>query len=94
MTQEGSAPGAGPRESRGTAADSQRHPPHLDVNSAGAPVQGSTQAPDDVPVLPANASGQDTQEVKPGDGEVDHESMYSRRPEEDKNYRPEKDAGV
>lgn len=90
MKEESSAPGAGPRAARGTAADSQRHPPHLDVNAEDAPVQASTEAPNDVPVLPANAGGQDKQEVKPGEGEIDHESMYSRRPEEDKHYRPEK----
>lgn len=92
MKEESSAPGAGPREARGSGADSQRHPPHLDVNSDDAPVQASTEAPNDVPVLPANASGQDKQEVTPGEGEIDDESMYSRRPEEHKRYRPEAQA--
>lgn len=87
---ETSAPGAGPRESHGTGAGSHRHPPHLDVNSADAPVQESTQAPNDVPVLPANASGQDARSVEPGEGEIRKESMYNDRPEEDKDYRPDK----
>lgn len=89
MSGEGSAPGAGPREERGSAAGSRRHPPHLDANSAGAPVQESTQAPNDVPVLPANAGGKDKvsgEELRKQ--KIDRESMYDKRPEEDKNHHP------
>jgi hypothetical protein len=78
--------GPGPREERGTQASSQRHPPHVDVNARGKPVQDSTENPTDVPTLPANASGRDQAEEGEQPMVIDHESMYDRRPEEDKNH--------
>jgi hypothetical protein len=81
--------GPGPRQEHGDAESSRRHPPKLTQNDRDAEVQDSTQAPNDVPVLPANAHGQD---VVPPDvpGEIDDESMYDRRPGEDKD-RDERD---
>lgn len=73
----------GPRNEQGSAAGSRRHPPHVDENAEGAPVQGSSQAPNQVPTMPANAHGSD--QVPVSEGPIDPESMYNRRPGEDKN---------
>jgi hypothetical protein len=63
----------GPREEKGTAASSRRHPPHV---SEG----------EDSPVLPANAAGEDL--VRPDvPQEIDPESMYDRRPGQDKDRK-------
>ncbi|HEX8832431.1 MAG TPA: hypothetical protein VF705_14750 [Longimicrobium sp.] len=75
----------GPRKEVGTAADSQRHPPHVDVNADDAPVQDSTESPTDVPVLPANAGGTDHGGTTTGT--PDDESMYGGRPGEDKDRK-------
>ncbi|HEX5724326.1 MAG TPA: hypothetical protein VFX98_02605 [Longimicrobiaceae bacterium] len=72
-SEQGSQPG--PRKEYGDAASSQRHPPHVD--------EGSTS---DTPVLPANAHGADRQpNEQHQDREIDPESMYDRRPGEDKD---------
>ncbi|HYH79804.1 MAG TPA: hypothetical protein VEX86_08400 [Longimicrobium sp.] len=78
--------GPGPREERGTAESSQLHPPHVDVNATGKPAQESSQSPTDVPTLPANASGRDTAPSGEQPKTIDDESMYDRRPEEDKDH--------
>ena len=81
-----SGAGPGPRQERGDAESSRRHPPHVDESARGAPVQASTQAPDDVPTLPANAHGEDLQASEHHqDRPIDPESMYDRRPGEDKD---------
>lgn len=78
-----SAPG--PRKEVGSAESSRLHPPHVDENAQGAPAQASSSAPNDVPVLPANAHGRDvTPDTRPGS--IDRASMYDRRPEEHKDY--------
>ncbi|HEX2208592.1 MAG TPA: hypothetical protein VHG93_12980 [Longimicrobium sp.] len=79
--------GPGPRKEVGGAESSREHPPHATENDKGAQVQGSTQAPNTVPALPANAHGQDR--VGPGAGAeyIDDESMYEKRPGEDKDRR-------
>ncbi|MEX2584502.1 MAG: hypothetical protein WD766_14635, partial [Gemmatimonadota bacterium] len=61
-----------------------KHPPHVTENDEDAPVQDSTTAPDEVPVLPANASGTDSVDVDEQNQPIDDESMYDRRPEEEK----------
>ena len=78
--------GPGPREERGTQAGSQRHPPHVDVNAKGKPVQESTDNPTEVPTMPANASGHDQAEEGEPPMVIDRESMYDRRPEEHKDH--------
>lgn len=78
--------GPGPRQERGDARSSRRNPPHTDVNAQGAPAQASTQAPDDVPTLPANAHGRDQQNPHQGTP-IDDESMYDGRPGEDKDRK-------
>ena len=78
--------GPGPREERGTQEGSQRHPPHVDVNAKGQPVQQSSQNPADVPTMPANASGSDQAEGGEQPREIDPASMYDRRPEEHKDH--------
>lgn len=80
----------GTREEVGARADSQRHPPHVTPNDAGAPVQQSTESDDDVPALPANASGQDNIPADEAAREIDRESMYGGRPSQDKDTPPSK----
>ena len=77
--------GPGRREERGTQASSQLHPPHVDQNAKGAQVQDSTQAPNDVPTLPANAHGRDELPMDQVSTTIDPESMYDGRPAEDKD---------
>jgi hypothetical protein len=79
------APGAGPRREVGDEASSQKHEPHVTHNDEDAPVQDSAPAPDDVAALPANAHGKDVVQAHEEVGEVDEESMYDRRPGEDKD---------
>jgi hypothetical protein len=81
----------GTRQEVGARADSQRHPPHVTPNDADAPVQQSTTAEDDVPVLPANASGHDSVPADEAAQEIDDESMYDRRPSQDKDQPPSED---
>jgi len=78
--------GPGPREERGTAESSQRHPPHVDVNARGSETQQSTQSPQDVPAMPANASGSDHAEGGEQPHTIDDGSMYDRRREEHKDH--------
>lgn len=78
--------GPGPREEHGTREGSQRHPPHVDVNAVGSPVQGSSRGPAEVPAMPANASGHDRAEGGEHPHRIDQGSMYERRPEEHKDH--------
>jgi hypothetical protein len=77
--------GPGPRKEIGDAASSQLHPPHVTENDRGAQVQGSTQAPNTVPVAPANAHGKDLVDSTDEVPQIDDESMYGNRPGEDKD---------
>jgi hypothetical protein len=85
MTAHNPPGGPGPRDEQGDADSSRRHPPHADENARGAPLQASSQSPGEVPALPANASGSDRAEGGEQPHEIDHGSMYDRRPEEDKD---------
>lgn len=76
----------GTRREVGDSRTSREHPPHVTKNDEGAPVQEHLESPDDVPTLPANAQGSDTQEDDPRG--IDEESMYDRRPSEDKDRPP------
>lgn len=76
------------RQEVGGAADSQRHAPHVTENDSGAEVQKETLAPNDVPVLPANASGRDAVTTAEQAEPIDDESMYERRTDRDKNQPP------
>jgi hypothetical protein len=67
----------GERPERGSAAGSGKHPPHPE----GPAGEGS----DD---LPATAHGSDTQPGEDQPTEVDDESMYDRRPGQDKDQPP------
>jgi hypothetical protein len=83
--------GPGPRQERGSAEGSRRHPPHLETNTADAPVQRSAQAPNAVPTQAANAGGSDKQPVEEAQKvKIDRASMYERRPEEHKDHHPER----
>lgn len=79
---------AGQRQEVGDAQSSQRHTPHLTANDKGAPLQDDVQAPNDVPVLPANASGHDTTPADQQQRAVNDESMYEGRPTQDKDQPP------
>jgi hypothetical protein len=76
----------GPRKEVGTAASSQLHPPHVDVNARGAAAQQSTPSPKDVPLPGAVAHG--TDHGGSTTGRPDDESMYGGRPGEDKDRKP------
>jgi len=80
--------GPGPRQEVGGAASSQRHPPHVDVNAKGSPLQEGSGNPADVPAMPANAHGSDHASAGEQPHSIDDASMYDRRPEEDKDSRP------
>ncbi len=74
----------GPRKEVGDAASSSLHPPHTDVNAEGAPLQADTQAPNEVPSLPANAHGED-RGAGQGPSHIDAESAYEFRRGENKD---------
>jgi hypothetical protein len=84
MTMERDA-GPGPRKEIGDAASSRVHPPHVTENDRGAQFQEDTQATNEVPGLPANAHGQDRVPTGAGAEYIDDESMYEKRPGEDKD---------
>ncbi len=75
----------GPRKDVGTAAGSQLHPPHVDVNADDAPLQESNTSPTDVPLSGANAHGTDHGGTTTGT--PDDESMYGGRPGENKDRK-------
>jgi hypothetical protein len=79
--------GPGPRKEIGDVESSRVHPPHVTENDRGAQFQGSTQAPNEVPGLPANAHGRDVTDAHEEVRRVDDESAYERRPGEDKDRR-------
>ena len=68
------------RREVGSAAESQLHPPHFTENDV--------QSVPARPTLPAHASGADKITSAEHDRGIDRESMYDRRPEEDKNQPP------
>jgi hypothetical protein len=76
------------RQEVGSAAGSQRHPPHTTANDEDAPVQEGMSSPDEVPVLPANASGSDKVTTSDQATPVREDSMYDDRPARDKNRPP------
>ncbi len=84
MTTERTA-GPGPRKEIGDAESSQLHPPHVTENDRGAQFQANTEAPNEVPGLPANAHGKDVVDSPDEVPQIDDESMYGNRPGEDKD---------
>lgn len=81
----------GPRKDVGDAASSRLHPPHVTENDHGAPVQGKAEGAE-IPTLPANAGGMDKSEMT-RQPETDPESMYERRPGENKDTPPSETGG-
>lgn len=79
---------AQPRRDPEASKPGDPQPPHLTENDEDAPVQDEVESPDDVPVLPANASGSDQVGTDKQQNEVDDESAYENRPEEDKSWEP------
>jgi hypothetical protein len=77
--------GPGPRKEIGDAESSQLHPPHVTENDRGAQFQADNESPNDVPGLPATAHGQDQVRSDKEVTHIDDESMYGRRPGEDKD---------
>jgi|GEM_PF-2816646 len=69
------------------------HPPHVTANDKGAPIQENNESSDEVPVLPANASGEDQVPTEDQTLDIDEESAYDRRPEEDKDWSSADGAG-
>jgi hypothetical protein len=81
---------SGPGQRREVGDGSPRQVPHVTENDEGAALQQSAPAPDDVAALPANAHGRDRVDAHEQVEAVDDESMYDRRPGEDKD-RHERD---
>jgi len=79
--------GPGPRKDAGDAESSRRQVPHVTENDRGAQFQAETQAPNDVPGLPANAHGHDAVDAQNAVRRIDDESAYERRPGEHKDRR-------
>ncbi len=91
------APSAGPvggRKQEGNAASSQRHPPHVTPNAENAPLQERHPSPTDVAVKGANAQGVGTVSTDEQALPIDEESMYARRPAEDKDHDPSSDGAA
>lgn len=65
----------------------ERRTPHVTLNEKRAPRDHRPTARGG-PVLPANASGTDTVPVDLQNEEIDEESMYDRRPDQDKDRPP------
>lgn len=82
---QGGAPGK--RKEVGNAASSNLHPPHVSDNADGEPIQGE-HSDAEIPTLPANATGRDKLSVEDQAQPIDDESMYDRRPSEDKDRPP------
>jgi len=80
------------RKEMGDQASSQRHPPHVAQYERGKPVQHDTEAPDAVPVLPANASGHDKHTAEHHGAPIDPASMYEGRPSEDRRTPPSEES--
>lgn len=86
----------GPNETRrevGNRPAAERHTPHVTNNAEDAPVQEELPSPDDAPILPANAPGDDEYPVEQRKQTIDPSSMYDRRPGEDKNTPPSQTGG-
>lgn len=69
-------------------ASEERQEPHVTPQDEEGPLQDDIDSPSDVPALPANASGHDKVTADEQNQEVDEESMYDRRPEQDKDRPP------
>ena len=76
----------GTRAAIGNSATSREHPPHVTENDKGAAVQQqNTQAPNEVPVRPANAGGTDKIPAEETMRPIQPTSMYEGRPAEHKD---------
>jgi hypothetical protein len=85
------ASGSGPvggRKEVGDETSSRRDPPHVDENAEDAPLQEEHPSPKKVPTTPSTAHGEDKTSTEEQKQPIDDESMYDRRPEEDKNWKP------
>lgn len=76
------------REEKGTAASSQRYPPHPTESAEEGTVQGEDSARGEVPVLPPNAQGTDKVSTEEHDQPIQETSMYDGRRDEDKDTPP------
>jgi hypothetical protein len=73
------------REARGSADETGKHPPHRTEVDESEDVQGAAASKGgDASVLPANAQGRDRVSTDEQAQPIDPESMYDRRPAEDK----------
>ncbi len=81
----------GPRKEVGSAASSRRHPPHVTEGDAEAPLQREAEG-EEIPTQPANAHGVDRSDMT-RQPPTDPESMYERRPGEDKDTPPSQTGG-
>ena len=79
------------REEVGDSVSSARHPPHTPANASDDSIQAESDSDEEIPVLPANASGKDRVSTNEQAQPIDEGSMYDRRPAEDKNRPPSKE---
>lgn len=75
------------RQEQGGEQQTSRERPHATENDREAG-QIRNEADQTVPAMPANASGSDRVSTEDQDQGIDPESMYDRRPAEDKNRPP------
>ena len=78
----------GTRQEIGNSATSHRHPPHITENAEGAPLQEQHPRPGAIPASPPLAQGTDKVPADEHKQPIDPESMYDRRPAEDKDVHP------
>lgn len=79
---------AGNRKEVGDSESSRRHPPHVDEAGSEGRVQDKQAGK--APTMPATGHGEDAQVDAEKKQSVDDESMYDRRPEENKENPPSK----
>lgn len=77
------------REEQGSDSGSHRHPPHATEGDTQSPKKDGAASP----ALPSTAHGDDSFSTEEGSAPIDDESMYDRRPAEDKDRPPSEDAG-
>lgn len=76
----------------GDRASSARHTPHPTGTASDDSIQNDSGSVEEIPVLPANASGEDKVTTSEQDQPIDEESMYDRRPDQDKDRPPSRRA--
>ena len=85
---EGAKGPTGTRTEVGNSATSQKHPPHIDQNAKGAPLQEEHPRANPVPTSGPLAQGTDKVPANEQMRPINPESMYEGRPAEHKDIHP------